>query len=355
MDRTTVRVYDEHGALWAANRTPVRRRAARRFAQRLGRDAIRIDLGAGAGRYTSELGRPVIALDASMTMLRLLREAAPDALPLLADLERLPFRDRGLRGAWANMSYLHIPRPRLPLALAQLHWAMAVDAPYDLQVLRGDRDLGPLADDDVPGRRFAAWSETALKDTLVGAGFSVDDLETERDVVRASGARLLSLPDIVGPGMRLLVCGLNPSIYSAERGVAFARRANRFWSCAVEAGLATVAFDPRRALADGAMGLTDLVKRPTVRSSELRVDEYRAGLTRVKRVVERFEPAVVCFVGLEGWRAAVDRRATAGVQPDPIAGATVYVMPSTSGLNASSSRADLVKHMRRVRRLAGIS
>jgi len=267
----------------------------------------------------------------------------------------LPFKDRSLGGGWANMSYLHIARPRLPLALAQLHWAMAAGAPYDIQVLRGDLDLGQLADDDVPGRRFAAWSETALADTLLGAGFSVDEIEAERDVVRASGSRLLSLPDIVGPGLRLLVCGLNPSVYSAETGIGFARRANRFWTCAVEAGLATIAFDPLRALADHGMGMTDLVKRPTARSSELRVDEYRSGLARVKRVIERFEPAVVCFVGLEGWRAAVDRRAAAGVQAEPIAGATVYVMPSTSGLNASASRADLVEHMRHVRRLADLS
>ncbi len=40
------------------------------------------------------------------------------------------------------------------------------------------------------------------------------------------------------------------------------------------------------------------------------------------------------MVGLAGWRAAVDRKAVAGVQPEPFGGRPVYVMPSTSGLNA---------------------
>src|SRR5205085_6143464 len=105
-------------------------------------------LGAGGGRYTGDLGRPVVALDASSTMLGLLHVAAPGALAVQGDLEALPFRARSLSGAWANMSYLHLPRARLPLALAQLHWALEPGAPYDMQVLAGDADLAPLANDD---------------------------------------------------------------------------------------------------------------------------------------------------------------------------------------------------------------
>jgi hypothetical protein len=59
----------------------------------------------------------------------------------------------------------------------------------------------------------------------------------------------------------------------------------------------------------------------------------------------------VCFVGLAGWRAAVDRRAQAGVQPSGLAGAPVYVMPSTSGLNARCPLAELTDHLRAAARL----
>ena len=51
------------------------------------------------------------------------------------------------------------------------------------------------------------------------------------------------------------------------------------------------------------------------------------------------------MVGLAGWRAAVDRKAVAGVQAEPFGGRPVYVMPSTSGLNASSRLEDLTAHL----------
>jgi TDG/mug DNA glycosylase family protein len=56
-------------------------------------------------------------------------------------------------------------------------------------------------------------------------------------------------------------------------------------------------------------------------------------------------PGALCVVGLVGWRAGVDRRATVGWQPDPIGGVPVYVMPSTSGLNARTPLAELRGHL----------
>ena len=348
MDRVTIAVYDERGEAWAAARRPVRAAAARRFRRRVRTGGVRADLGAGAGRYTADLGRPVVALDASATMLGLLGRLAPRAWRVRGDLEALPLRRRALAGAWANMSYLHVPRPRLPLALAELHWAMEPDAPYDIQVAAGDEDLATRQDDDVPGRRFAGWSPERLADALIGAGLDVQSLERDGGVVRAAGTRLRSLPDTVGPGMRVLVCGLNPSEYAADRGVGFARRSNRFWPCAVEAGLVSVPFDARLSLVRDGVGMTDLVKRATPASSALAAAEYRAGAARVERLVRWLRPRVVCFVGLEGWRAAVDRRAVAGWQQGGFGGRRAYLMPSTTGRNAGASRAALVDHLRTV-------
>ncbi|MGH9004414.1 MAG: mismatch-specific DNA-glycosylase, partial [Acidimicrobiia bacterium] len=59
------------------------------------------------------------------------------------------------------------------------------------------------------------------------------------------------------------------------------------------------------------------------------------------------------FVGLAGWRGAVDRRARPGVQPAGFAGVPAYVMPSTSGLNARTTRSELGGHLRRAIELAG--
>ena len=157
----------------------------------------------------------------------------------------------------------------------------------------------------------------------------------------------LTLPDWVAPGMRLLICGLNPSIYAARAQVPFARPGNRFWPALLAAGLATVDRDPDHALAHHGIGFTDLVKRATVAASELSPDEYAAGLRRVERLCRRYRPDALCMVGLAGWRAAADRRATAGWQEGRLGDVPVYVMPNTSGLNASTQLDGFIEHLRR--------
>ena len=137
--------------------------------------------------------------------------------------------------------------------------------------------------------------------------------------------------------MRLLVVGLNPSLYAADAGVGYARPGNRFWPAARHAGLVTRDRDPSHALRAHGVGMTDLVKRATSNAAGLTATEYRTGMARVERLVRWLEPGAVCFVGLTGWRHAVDRHATAGPQPRRIGGRPVYVMPSTSGANAHAA------------------
>ena len=207
------------------------------------------------------------------------------------------------------------------MVLAERHWTTT---PGDVVTLDIDADPG--------------WVEFLC----TGAGFAVE--RVTRSGVRAR--RLLSLPDTVGPSMRLLVCGLNPSVYSAERGVGYARPGNRFWPAAIRAGIVTRDLDGRHALLVDGVGITDLVKRATVAASELTRDEYRAGVDRLTRLVTWLRPGAVCFVGLAGWRAAVDRTAAPGPVAGGFAGAPAYVMPSTSGLNARTSLDDLAAHLR---------
>jgi TDG/mug DNA glycosylase family protein len=152
--------------------------------------------------------------------------------------------------------------------------------------------------------------------------------------------------------MRLLFCGLNPSLYAADAGVGFARPGNRFWPAAIAAGIVTRDRDARHALRQHGVGMTDLVKRASVGAMELTRDEYRDGAARVERLVRRLQPGAVCFVGLAGWRAAIDRTAQAGVQPDGFAGAPAYVMPNTSGLNARVPLGELADHLRAAAALA---
>jgi TDG/mug DNA glycosylase family protein len=333
MDRATVDVYEARGA-------------ARAWARRVPSGALRIDLGCGAGRYTPDLGTPVIGFDAARAMLEQCRVTAPGALLVQGDLEALPFGDRSLQGGWAHMSYLHVPSVRLPAALAELHRCLALGAVLDIQLLAGDYEGDELPADRIGGRFFAAWTPGGLTDVLVGAGFDVGEVEIDGDFVRTTAVRARTLADVVGPHMRLLVVGLNPSVYSADAGVGYARPGNRFWPAALGSGLVTRDRDASHALRVDGVGMTDLVKRATSNAATLTPEEYRSGMARVERLARWLEPGAVCFVGLTGWRQAVDRHAVAGPQPRPVGGRPVYVMPSTSGANAHAQPDALRAHLR---------
>ncbi|MDQ3679504.1 MAG: mismatch-specific DNA-glycosylase [Actinomycetota bacterium] len=216
------------------------------------------------------------------------------------------------------------------MELADLHWRTTPGQRLVVHARAGDHEL--------------AWRPDDLTDVIVGGGFAVGHLDVSDERLVATATRARSLPDTVDAGMRVLICGLNPSEHAADRGVGYARPGNRFWPAAVEAGLVTRSHDPLHALHAHGVGMTDLVKRATPRADMLTAEEYRAGAARVQRVVEWLQPRAVCFVGLAGWRSAVDPRASAGRQPRPFAGRPAYVMPSTSGLNAHASRPDLVRH-----------
>ncbi len=346
MERDTIEIYDAEVTTYRANRSS--RFADRAAALSSAAAGPVLDAGCGPGTYLPSLGPAVVGLDASVSMLDL---ATTHGRPLVrADLTRLPLRPGALGGVWARNSYLHVPHAELPLALAELHRATAVGAPVACSLITGPDDE-VVSDDDLPGRRFWRWSDAALVDLLTGAGF--EDVSLSGDQPRfVDAVRARTLPDFVGPDMRVLVVGLNPSLHAADAGVGYVTPSNRYWRAAIGAGLVTVDRDPWHSLREHGVGMTDLVKRATRRADELTADEYRAGVERVERLCARLQPGVVCVVGLAGWRSAVDRKAAVGLQQRDLGGRPVYVMPSTSGLNASSQLPDLVDHLRASRDLA---
>ena len=308
------------------------------------------DLGCGPGWYSADLPAPVVAVDVAMAMLELTGENAASAFRMQADLEHLPFRRGGLGGAWAANSYVHLARTALPLALADLHRSLVVGGLVQLRLIAGDYEGHHLPGDDLPGRFFATWTPAGVADVVAGAGFDIVDLSDQatdhgdRLVVEAVRAR--TLPDYVGPGMTLLMVGLNPSVYAADAGVGFARPGNRFWPALLAAGLATRDRDPVHTLRVHGIGMTDLVKRATPSARTLTADEYRTGFERVARLVGSLRPDAVCFLGVTGWRAAVDPRAMVGWQSRLVGGRPTYVMPNPSGANAHARIDDLVGHLR---------
>jgi double-stranded uracil-DNA glycosylase len=354
MDHPTITVYEERAGEYEATRRAVGEAATAAFAVAArsaagGRPLV--DLGCGPGWSLPHLGEgPTIALDAAGAMLDRVPSHAPTAWRVRADLTALPFRRGVLGGAWASKSYVHVARSEAPLAFAELHRAMVVGGIAELILFQGDQELGRLDDDDFPGRAFSLWPVDHLTDVLVGAGFDLDPLvHTEGRGggahLRARLTRARTLADTVGPDMRLLIVGLNPSLFAADAGVGFARPGNRFWPAAMSAGVVSRDRDPMHALGEHGVGMTDLVKRATARADQLSTDEYRDGLARLTRLVGWLHPEVVCLVGLAGWRAAAGRTAQPGWQPELLADRPVYLMPSTSGLNARTPLPELSAHL----------
>ena len=221
--------------------------------------------------------------------------------------------------------------------------------PLELWRRHGQLTVGDEATVTLPG----SWSEQRVEDVLRGAGFAPLDRARPDRRARQGGRgwrvavrRERTLADTVAPGMALLCVGLNPSLYSADAGVGFARPGNRFWPAMLAAGLVDTDRDALAALADHGIGMTDLVKRATVAAAEVQVDEYRSGLGRVDRLVSWLQPDAVCIIGLDGWRKVVDRRAVAGWQQHGVGGRPAYLMPNPSGLNAHAQVPDLAAHLR---------
>jgi TDG/mug DNA glycosylase family protein len=151
------------------------------------------------------------------------------------------------------------------------------------------------------------------------------------------------VPDLVGPGLRLLFVGINPGLWTAATQTHFAHPGNRFYPALRRAGIidrdldraSGMTDDDRAYLRARGIGITNLVPGATARADELSSAELRAGRTRLAEFVEQHRPAVVAIAGITAYRTAFGQpRAAAGEQPEAIGDARCWVVPNPSGLNA---------------------
>lgn len=177
------------------------------------------------------------------------------------------------------------------------------------------------------------------------------------------GFRGASIPDLVGPGIRLLFVGINPGLWTAATGTPFAHPGNRFYPALFEAGILPRQPDFARGFDDAdrawfvaaGIGISNLVKRATARADELSPDELREGAVRLADDVARWHPRVVAIVGITAYRIAFGRpKATTGRQPERLGDAELWVVPNPSGLNAHDTIASLARAYAEPARAAGL-
>jgi TDG/mug DNA glycosylase family protein len=194
-----------------------------------------------------------------------------------------------------------------------------------------------------------------------------------------AAARNRTIPDVLpapGAPLRVLFCGINPSLYSAATGWHFARPGNRFWPALHLSG-----FTPRRLapaeqhlLPGYGLGITNLVARATAQAAELDAAELRAGGERLAALMAEYRPRVLAVAGVTAYRIAFAQpHATVGAQPQPPAAIgpqpqppaafgpqpplpgrpRVWVLPNPSGLNASWTTPRLAEAFRELNMAVG--
>lgn len=185
-------------------------------------------------------------------------------------------------------------------------------------------------------------------------GFSRAELERYEGVC---------VDDLMGDEVRLLMVGINPSLWTAATGAHFSRPGNRFYPALARAGITDHVIDAsdgmtdadRRQLTDRGIGITNIVARATATAAELSREELRAGGRRLEALVEQLEPPVVAVLGITAYRSAFGRpRALPGRQDVDLAGAELWVVPNPSGLNAHETVDSLAAAYAEVARAAGI-
>jgi double-stranded uracil-DNA glycosylase len=176
-------------------------------------------------------------------------------------------------------------------------------------------------------------------------------------VHRQTPGVLSGIPDLTGPALSVLFCGINPGLRSAERALHFAGPGNRFWKVLHGAGFTDRELDPAEQgiLPSLGIGITNLVARPTASAAGLTVDELRAGALVLAATAESLRPAWVAVVGMDAYRRAFRRpRATMGPQAETMAASGLWVLPNPSGLQARYGLAEMVVAYGRLRAVARV-
>jgi TDG/mug DNA glycosylase family protein len=175
-----------------------------------------------------------------------------------------------------------------------------------------------------------------------------------------------SVPDLLPADdqpLRLLFVGINPGLWTAATQTHFAHPLNRFYPAIFRAGITTRPIDASAGMtaedrdyfrARG-IGFTNIVRRATAKASELSNAELKEGGAELFSLVARRKPAVVAIAGITAYRTAFNRpKAKQGLQPEPLAGAELWVVPNPSGLNAHETVPTLAAAYAEAARAAGL-
>jgi TDG/mug DNA glycosylase family protein len=164
-----------------------------------------------------------------------------------------------------------------------------------------------------------------------------------------------AVPDVLGAGMRVVFCGINPGEWSARAGAAFANPRNDFWRLLVAAGFTPRQFAPEEQslLLRRGLGLTNAARRTTRGSGDLRKADFAGAAERLEEIARTFRPKVIAFVGKAAYTGAYGGRVDLGLQERTLDGTALFVLPSTSPANAAVPWDERLRWFRALHELTG--
>ena len=160
-----------------------------------------------------------------------------------------------------------------------------------------------------------------------------------------------TLPDYLATSLEIVFVGTKPRAYSAETGHYYAHPRNRFWGAVNKSCLLDELLDATRdhLVLEQKVGLTDLVKKPTVSASKLRVSDYRGESSSSKQKLSRFKPIIVCFHEVTAYDNYLRYGEGISENPKPrlqtrrIGDTVVFVVPNPSPANAGYQLCALIE------------
>jgi TDG/mug DNA glycosylase family protein len=150
-------------------------------------------------------------------------------------------------------------------------------------------------------------------------------------------SRKCAVPDVLGPGLRVVFCGINPGRASAAAGAAFANPRNDFWRLLYAAGFTPRVLEPAEQtdlLAFG-IGLTNAARRTTRGSGDLRAADFSGARERLESLAADVAPSIIAFVGKAAYQGVFRERPEHGLQERSLGDTALFVLPSTSPANAA--------------------
>jgi TDG/mug DNA glycosylase family protein len=168
------------------------------------------------------------------------------------------------------------------------------------------------------------------------------------------------VPDLLAPGLDLVICGTAPGTISAARQAYYANPGNRFWRILAETGLTPRLLRPEQypEMLEIGIGLTDVCKTAFGQDDTLPATGFDRA--RLAASLRRYRPALLAFnskraasafLGVPTGRLAYGRQEDLPAPGLP----AIFVLPSTSGLACRAWQAapwhELAKHVAQLREI----